>query len=131
MDAHTSLSEVVDPVISMVPSPELRDTLRQAFSEEQAAVNDVEEFFRMLPSHAWSKELLHTFACSWKATHLKMLAIYGLSCRLQRMADDAGELSGPTCIWQRRGMPPRATRILAWTSMATPMRSSTTILRRL
>ncbi len=92
MDAHTSLSEVVNPVISMVPSPELRDTLRQAFSEEQAAVNDVEEFFRMLPSHAWSKDLLHTFACSWKATHLKMLAIYGLSCRLQRMADGAGEL---------------------------------------
>jgi hypothetical protein len=33
---------------------------------------------------------LRTFASSWKATHLKMLAIYGLSCRLQRAADGAG-----------------------------------------
>ncbi|MFY9855277.1 MAG: hypothetical protein WAK26_15505 [Terracidiphilus sp.] len=91
MDTITSLSEVVNPVISLVPSSELRDTLSNAFSHEHASVNEIEEFFRMLPLQAWSKGLLHTFACSWKATHLKMLAIYGLSCRLQRMANNAGE----------------------------------------
>ena len=89
MDTPTSLIAVADPVISMVPAAELRDTLRRAFSEEQAAVENIEEFFRLLPSFAWSQELLDTFANSWKATHLKMLAIYGLSCRLQRMADVA------------------------------------------
>ncbi|MGA3009071.1 MAG: hypothetical protein ABSD72_02305 [Terracidiphilus sp.] len=91
MDTFTSLSKVVSPVISMVPSSELRDTLSNAFSSEHAAVEEIEEFFRMLPLQAWSKGLLQTFACSWKATHLKMLAIYGLSCRLQRLADSAGE----------------------------------------
>jgi hypothetical protein len=92
MNTATSLSAVVVPVISRVPSAELRDTLLRAFSEEQAAVGSIEEFFRVLPSSAWSKELLYTFASSWKATHLKMLAIYGLSCRLQRAADGAGDL---------------------------------------
>jgi hypothetical protein len=71
----------------MLPSRELREALLRPFSEEQAAVGNIEEFFRVLPSLAWSQELLCTMASSWKATHLKMLAIYGLSCRLQRMAD--------------------------------------------
>ncbi len=92
MDTPTSLSAVIDPVISLVPSAELRDTLRRAFSEEQAAVGDIETLFRVLPSSAWSRDLLCTFASSWKATHLKMLAIYGLSCRLQRAADGARDL---------------------------------------
>jgi hypothetical protein len=55
-------------------------------------VGDIEALFRVLPSSAWSTALLCTFAGSWKATHLKMLAIYGLSCRLQRAADGAEAL---------------------------------------
>jgi hypothetical protein len=92
MTDFTSLSAVIDPVISRVPAAALRDTLRAAFSQEQAAVSTIEEFFRMFAAAPWSAELLDTFAASWKATHLKMLAIYGLSCRLQRMAENAGEL---------------------------------------
>jgi hypothetical protein len=92
MDTATSLGAVVVPVISRVPSAELRNTLLRALSEEQAAVDDIEEFFRVLPSSAWSKDLLYTIASSWKATHLKMLAIYGLSCRLQRTADGTEDL---------------------------------------
>jgi hypothetical protein len=89
MDTPTSLAAVVAPVISLVPRAELRETLREAFSSEQAAVEDIEAFFRTLPLSAWSADLLRTFAGSWKATHLKMLAIYGLSCRLQRTAEGA------------------------------------------
>jgi len=91
MNIPKSLSAFVGPVISLVPHAGLRGALRGAFSEEQAAVRDIEEFFQVLPSAAWSKELLRTFASSWKATHLKMLAIYGLSCRLQRTADGAAD----------------------------------------
>jgi len=92
MNPPASLSAVVNPVLSLVPSAKLRDTLRRAFSEEHMAIASIEECFRVFPSAAWSKDLLYTFASSWKATHLKMLAIYGLSCRLQRTADVAGEL---------------------------------------
>jgi len=93
MRTPASLAAIVDPVISVVPRTELRDTLRRAFSAEQAAVENIEEFFRMLPSAAWSNDFLCTFSNSWKATHLKMLAIYGLSCRLQRSAEGAEELA--------------------------------------
>lgn len=89
MHSPKDLGGFVDPVISLVPDATLRDTLRKAFSEEHAAVRKIEEFFQMLPQSAWSKDLLRTFAGSWKATHLKMLAIYGLSCRLQRTAGTA------------------------------------------
>ena len=85
----TSLSAAIAPVISLIPSADLRDALLGAFSEEQTAVGSIEEFFRVLPSSRWSGDFLRTFVSSWKATHLKMLAIYGLSCRLQRAAGDA------------------------------------------
>jgi len=91
MSTPSSLCAIVDPIISLVPHAELRDSLRRTFSEEQVAVRSIEAFFTLFPQAAWSNDLLRTFAGSWKATHLKMLAIYGLSCRLQRMADNAAE----------------------------------------
>jgi len=86
MNTPKSLRDIVAPVIAMVPHANLRGTLERAFAEEQDAVRDIEAFFEMLPAAEWPRELLRTFAGSWKATHLKMLAIYGLSCRLQRTA---------------------------------------------
>jgi hypothetical protein len=91
MNRTVSLGDIVNPVISLVPRADLRDQLREAFSKEQAAVSAIEECFQLIPSSEWSKDLRRTFAGSWKATHLKMLAIYGLSCRLQRTADGAAE----------------------------------------
>ena len=91
MTSNNSLSAIVNPVIALVPHAELRVSLREAFSQEHAAVTTIEEFFQVLPSSKWSKDLRCTFASSWKATHLKMLAIYGLSCRIQRNADSATE----------------------------------------
>ena len=91
MNNPKSLGAIVDPVIALVPHAELRDTLFRAFSEEHAAVGKIEEFFKLLPASAWSRDLLRTVASSWKATHLKMLGIYGLSCRLQRLAGTASE----------------------------------------
>src|SRR6476646_5823976 len=85
------MNDIVDPVIALVPHAELRDSLRAAFRDEHAAVSAIEEFFQVLPRSKWSKALRCTFASSWKATHLKMLAIYGLSCRIQRTADGAAE----------------------------------------
>jgi len=89
MSAGFSLLEIVEPVIGLVPRQELRESLIRAFAGEPDAVGAVEHCFELLPTQAWPPELLRTFANSWKATHLKMLAIYGLSCRLQRLAAGA------------------------------------------
>ncbi len=86
MSASSNLSAIVDPVVSLIPQQELQEALRHSFSEEQGAVRVIENCFELLPEARWSRDLLCTLLCSWKATHLKMLAIYGLSCRLHRMA---------------------------------------------
>jgi hypothetical protein len=91
MSIRSSLGDFVNPVIARVPRAQLRDTLQGAFSEERTSVRTIEDCFRLLPSARWSTDLRCTFASSWKATHLKMLAIYGLSCRMQRAAGGAAE----------------------------------------
>jgi len=86
MQAMTTLSENVQPVISLVPRQPLKAALEGGFEDARGAVDQIERFFQLLPSKRWSDDLLATILRSWKATHLKMLAIYGLSCRLQRLA---------------------------------------------
>jgi hypothetical protein len=86
MSTSPGLFAIIDPIIDFAPRQELREALRRAFLEEQEAVRSIENFFELLPRAHWSPDLLRTFLASWKATHLKMLAIYGLSCRLHRMA---------------------------------------------
>jgi hypothetical protein len=89
MSASRHLSAIVEPVINAIPQQNLRQAVRDAFAKEPEAVKAIEKCFEVFPSGHWSRDLLCTVAASWKATHLKMLAIYGLSCRLQRMAAGA------------------------------------------
>jgi hypothetical protein len=90
MTPSSSLLAVVDPVIGLIQRRDLREALQQSFEGERESVRVIERCFELLPTKAWSPDFLRTLVCSWKATHLKMLAIYGLSCRLQRMATTAG-----------------------------------------
>src|ERR1700722_8325657 len=86
MNVSRGLLGFVDPVIDLAPQPGLRDALHRSFAAEPEAVAAFEDFFALLPRTQWSHDLLCTIVGSWKATHLKMLAIYGLSCRLNRLA---------------------------------------------
>lgn len=74
------------PLIEMVADEELRNSLSQSFKIAAKSIIKIENFFTELPKQNYSVSWLATFFNSWKATHLKMLAIYGLSCRLQRLA---------------------------------------------
>jgi len=89
MSVSPGLLAVVDPVIDLVTQQGLRDSLHKSFAAEPEAVAAIEDFFTLLPRTQWSRDLLCTIVGSWKATHLKMLAIYGLSCRLNRLAASA------------------------------------------
>lgn len=81
-----SLVETAARVADLVPDRRLRDALGRSFSRAAAAVEEIERCFELLPARRWSEEMFSTFFHSWKATHLKMLGIYGLSCRIQRLA---------------------------------------------
>jgi hypothetical protein len=86
------LAATAGRVSALVPDQRLRDALQGSFSRAAASVEKVEQCFALLPTRRWSEEVLSTFLHSWKATHLKMLGIYGLSCRIQRLAlTDDGE----------------------------------------
>jgi len=93
MAPSSGLLAVVNPVINLIPRRDLREALQQSFENERESVRVIERCFELLPTKPWSPDFLRTLVCSWKATHLKMLAIYGLSCRLQRMAKTAGPSS--------------------------------------
>lgn len=86
MEGSTTLTQNVHPVISLVPQQQLKAALEGSLGDAREAVAKIERCFHLLPARRWSDDLLATFVRSWKATHLKMLAIYGLSCRLQRLA---------------------------------------------
>jgi hypothetical protein len=89
---RTSIRTTSEGAIKLVGDEDLRGALLAAFSESAGAVAQCERFFELLPERRWSTPMMARILSSWKATHLKMLAIYGLSCRLQRLAVDA---SGP------------------------------------
>ena len=74
------------PLIDMIADEQLRQCLITGFQEAEQSVVKIENFFTKLPKHHRAVPFLAHFFNSWKATHLKMLAIYGLSCRLQRLA---------------------------------------------
>ncbi len=81
-----SLAATAARVADLVTDRRLRDALTRSFSRAEASVEEIERCFELLPAKRWSDDLLAVFLQSWKSTHLKMLAIYGLSCRIQRLA---------------------------------------------
>lgn len=86
MRTQPTLLDAVTPVVNLVPDDKLKNAILQSFTDAPEAVKQIEACFRTLPIQRWSDVTMSTFFHSWKATHLKMLAIYGLSCRLQRQA---------------------------------------------
>jgi hypothetical protein len=81
-----SLAATAAGVANLVPDRRLREALGRSFARAAASVEAIEGCFELLPVKRWSDEMLATFFHSWKATHLKMLGIYGLCCRIQRLA---------------------------------------------
>jgi hypothetical protein len=81
-----SLAVIATRVADLVPDLRLREALGRSFIRAAASVEEIERCFELLPAKRWPEDVLSVFLHSWKATHLKMLAIYGLSCRIQRLA---------------------------------------------
>jgi hypothetical protein len=93
VSTKTTLMSVIEPVIGLVTDKKLQNALQQAFDENVENLNHIEGFFHIIPLQNLNMTKLSFIFNSWKATHLKMLAIYGLSCRLQRMAvKESGEV---------------------------------------
>lgn len=81
-----SVAATAAQVANLVTDRRLRDALDRSFARAEASVEEIQRCFEFLPAKRWSDDLLAVFLQSWKSTHLKMLAIYGLSSRIQRLA---------------------------------------------
>lgn len=82
----TRLWPHIGPTLDRLDHPVLGEALSAAFAAHRGELGSIEAVFRRLPALAGRPELLARFFNGWKATHLKMLAIYGLTCRLHRLA---------------------------------------------
>jgi len=81
-----SVTATAARVAALVTDRRLREALDRSFSRAESSVEEIQRCFEFLPAKRWSDDLFAVFLQSWKSTHLKMLAIYGLSCRIQRLA---------------------------------------------
>lgn len=89
-----SLTGFIEPALEHVTDNSLKQALLAALHNREADLQIIEQVFEKIGTKRWSEEQFKTIFHSWKETHLKMLAIYGLSCRMQRMAlesDDAAQ----------------------------------------
>jgi len=82
----STILEMVQPVIEKVNDPDMQKALDNAFKGEIDALYQAENTFRLFTEQRLNKATSATFMKSWHSTHLKMLPIYGLSCRMQKMA---------------------------------------------
>lgn len=82
----SSIHATVAPVIASVAHPELKEALARSFERAGPSLAKVERAFESFTSGKPSAKAACTFMKSWHSTHLKMLPIYGLTCRLHKLA---------------------------------------------
>lgn len=82
---HTLLS-FIEPALEHVTDLQLKQALLNALHNKENDLAAIESTFEKIGSDRWTETTFKLIFNAWKETHLKMLAIYGLSCRMQRMA---------------------------------------------
>lgn len=80
------IKDFITPVIESVQNLELRQALQSAFETEAYSLSIIEDSFNHFASQKQDKQTTYIFMRSWNSMHLKMLPIYGLTCRLQKLA---------------------------------------------
>ncbi|NVK63526.1 MAG: hypothetical protein HWE22_03020 [Flavobacteriales bacterium] len=88
-----SLAAYIEPALTYVEDPKLKSALLNALSNKEAELALIEDTFEKIGSTKWTEDSFKMIFNAWKETHLKMLAIYGLSCRMQRIAIESEDPS--------------------------------------
>jgi len=86
ISSDASLFSYIEPILKRLGESEIGWAIAEAFAAEKESVASIESLFDWIADGQPTQDFYALFFHSWKATHLKMLAIYGLSCRLQRLA---------------------------------------------
>jgi hypothetical protein len=89
---HQTLTSFIEPALEHVKDQRLKEALLHALSNRETALQTIEQVFEKIGSEKWTETTFKLIFNAWKETHLKMLAIYGLSCRMQRVALETNDL---------------------------------------
>lgn len=81
-----SLLQHIEPAMVYVEDAQLKSAILNALDNKKAELEIIEDTFEKIGTRKWTEESFKMIFNAWKETHLKMLAIYGLSCRMQRIA---------------------------------------------
>jgi len=81
-----TLTSFIEPALEHVKDERLKQAILNALSNREASLQTIEQVFEKIGASDWTDTSFKLIFNAWKETHLKMLAIYGLSCRMQRMA---------------------------------------------
>lgn len=79
----------IKPAIMAVPDQSLRAALLGSIDRHAATLAAITATFNRFAGRDWPLDVRRTFLRSWHDTHLKMLPIYGLTCRLNKLAEAA------------------------------------------
>lgn len=83
---QNSLLSFIEPAMEHVSDHRLRQAILDALANRENDLRTIEQVFEKIGSSDWTETSFKVLFNAWKETHLKMLAIYGLSCRMQRLA---------------------------------------------
>lgn len=81
-----TLLSFIEPALEHVNDHRLKRAILDALANQEPAMQTIERVFEKIGSEKWTETTFKLIFNAWKETHLKMLAIYGLSCRMQRLA---------------------------------------------
>lgn len=86
---NESLISVMLPAVKTLEDQKMQKALQDSLENSRASIEKIENCFENLASNNWNQNELRTFFNVWKHTHLKMLPIYGLSCRILKLATES------------------------------------------
>ncbi len=97
LSVKRSMVSMMTEVAAMLPDGAIKTSIETTINAKADNFAVIEEIFTHICSQKFPDDTMSIFLNGWKATHLKMLPIYGLSCRLNILGmeheDDAIKLS--------------------------------------
>ncbi len=86
-----SMLDKMGEVIAMLPPSDIKETIEQTIKGKADKFAIIEALFQKICAKKYSDETMSFFLNGWKMTHLKMLPIYGVSCRLNMLGMECSD----------------------------------------
>jgi len=80
-----TLVSFIEPALQHVNDHRLRQALLNALNNKETELETIEQVFVKIGSEHWTETTFKLIFNAWRETHFNLLAVYGLTCRVQRL----------------------------------------------